>query len=261
MRGRVKIWPLLLIVLIAGCSDDEYNEENDLNNKLVVEAYVYANESIDHVKISRVHDQGQASRVPLSTANVRISQNGKVFQLIPHPQQAGMYIQEDTSIAPGAEGSLELKIIHDGFTHISETQFPTQLQGLTISSELVDVVPGDTSSVVAKINWEPVENAPGYCIFIRNIGQDAVPISGYTEENTAQNPFVIVNHDTQVELKGAHFSHFGTYEIYVTAVNKEYINIYSNPSETSLSAAPSNIDNGWGVFTAFNGQTLTFTVQ
>ena len=260
MRGRLNIWPLFLFVLLTACADDEYNEENDLSKKLVVEAYVYANEPIDHVKISRVHDQGQAARVPLSTANVHVAQNGNEYQLIPHPQEAGLYIQEDTSITPAAEGPLELKITHEGMTHISATEMPTQIQGLEISSQVVDVVPGDTSSVVATISWQSVENAPGYCIFIRNIGEDATPISNYTE-NTGQNPFVIVNHSTQVELKGAHFSHFGTYEIYVTAVNQEYIDVYSNPSETNLSTAPTNIQNGWGVFTAFNGQTLTFTVQ
>jgi len=262
MRGRLNIWPLFLFALLVGCTDDEYNEENDLSNKLVIEAYVYADEPVDHVKVSRVHDEGQAAPVPLSTANVRITQDDNEFQLIPHPQDAGTYIQEDTTIAPsGSGGPLELKITQDGFTHLSETSMPSLIQGLSISSDVVDVIPGDTTSVVATINWDATENAPGYCIFIRNIGEDATPISGYTPENSAQNPFVIVNHTNQVELQGAHFSHFGTYEVYVTAVNQEYINIYSNPSETNLSTAPSNIDNGWGVFTAFNGQTLTFTVQ
>ena len=263
MRGRLKIWFFMAVLaLVASCTKDEYNEDNDLNKRLVVEAYVYANEPVNHVKVSKVHNEGQANPLPLSTAQVWVRKDSILFQLVPHPQEAGMYIQEDTNIVPsGLEGPVELSITYDGHEHFSTTNMPAQIQGLTISSDIIDVVPGDTTSVVATISWNEMENASGYCIFIRNIGENAQPISGYAPDVSNKNPFVIVNHSTQIELNGADFSHFGTYEVYVTAVNREYVEIYDNPSDGNLNATPTNIDDGWGVFTAFNGQTLTFTVQ
>lgn len=264
MKGRLN---LLILAVVAGailsCSKDDYVEENDLSKKLVVEAYVYADEPITHVKVSKVHNEGEAFPIPLSTANITISQGSNSFSLSPHPTEAGMYIQNDTSnLIEGTFEDISLNINDNGQSHVSTTVMPKKVENINVSNYLIDILPGDTSQVVAVVSWDEIEETSGYCVFIRTIDDDAKPISTYPSLSDNRNPFLIVNENNSVELKSAHFSHFGEYEIYVTAVNKEYLSIYTNNSDASLgSHAPSNIQNGWGVFTAFNGESLTITVQ
>ncbi|MCA1764037.1 MAG: DUF4249 family protein [Cryomorphaceae bacterium] len=252
---------VLGMLMLSGCAKDDYSEENDISKKLVVEAYVYAGEPINHVKISKVHNEGDASPVPVETANVRVFQDDLEFTLTPHPEIPGRYIQSDTSMLPLAYGESKLRISYQGRTHMANSAMPESISNLEVSAETITVTPDDTETTLAEITWNPVENAAGYCIFIRNQSENATPIGNANYGEPSENPFLIVNHNHKVELKSSHFTHFGEYEIYVTAVNEEYARIYESNNSGSFASAPSNIENGWGVFTNFNGKTKTIVVQ
>ena len=57
-------------------------------------------------------------------------------------------------------------------------------------------------------------------------------------------------------------THYGTHRIVFTSVNDEYVNLYSSLNQDSreLNEPYSNIENGLGIFTAFNSDTLYFQV-
>lgn len=252
---------LLGILLLVSCTEDDDTDQNDISKKLVVEAYVYAGEPINHVKISKIHEAGNASPVPVSTANVKVYQNDTEFLLSPHPEIAGRYVQSDTSNLAIGYGESKLEIVYEGRTHSASSKMPVSISNLEISAESISIIPGDSETTLAAISWNPVEDAAGYCIFVKNLDENPAPIDNANYGEASQNPFLIVNNTHKVDLKSNHFSHYGEYEIYVTAVNEEYARIYENNSPGTFTAAPSNIENGWGVFTNFNGKSKIIIVQ
>lgn len=252
---------LLGMLFLVSCAEDDGSDENDISKKLVVEAYVYAGEPINHVKVSKIHGGGAASTVPVSTANVKVFQNDVEFVLSPHPEIPGRYVQGDTMNLPVDYGDSKLQIVYEGRTHSAASKMPESISDLQISAESISIIAGDSETTLATITWNPVENAAGYCIFVKNLNENPTPIDNANYGEASQNPFLIVNHTHEVELKSNHFSHYGEYEIYVTAVNEEYARIYESNTPGAFTAAPSNIENGWGVFTNFNGKSKTILVQ
>ena len=57
-------------------------------------------------------------------------------------------------------------------------------------------------------------------------------------------------------------TYFGTHRIVITSVNEEYVNLYNSLNQDSreLNEPYSNVENGLGIFTAFNSDTLYLEV-
>jgi hypothetical protein len=57
-------------------------------------------------------------------------------------------------------------------------------------------------------------------------------------------------------------THFGTHRIIIYRVNNEYVQLYNSMDQDSreLNEPFSNVENGLGIFTAFNSDTLYFEV-
>lgn len=253
------VWLLLagLVITLAGCNEDDANDVNDLSNKIVVEAYVYADEPIDHVRISKIHDGGSALPVPVNVANVKIVQNGNTFQLSQVDTIPGLYVQMETEQLLSGQGDVTLVVEYDGRQYTSQAVMPQKITGLTITDTLITVYPGSEETVLSVLSWEPQAGAQ-YALSIRNLDSDADLIE-FINQDVQSNPFYQVNTANSIELKGAHFLHYGTYQIYVTVVSPEYQMFYSQ--FTGMSNAPSNIIGGLGIFTAFNGDAVTVQVQ
>jgi hypothetical protein len=246
--------------LAVGCAQDDDLEDRDPANKLLVEGYVFAGEPVRNFKVSRLNENGNSE--PVSMANVVIEQSGTPIYLEAMPDTAGVYQQSDTVNLLDQGVEIKLNVSHNGFNHSSSTAMLNKPENIVLSSNKITLTPGNTENTVAELSWDEVESASGYCIFLRNLGENTNPVGTYTPNSDPMgNPFRTVNHDTNIELKSGDFSHYGEYELYLTAINDEYADMYRNDGSFSLTSAPSNIENGWGVFTAFNGVGINIVVE
>lgn len=242
---------------LPACNEDDSNDSNDLSNKIVVEAYVYADEPIRHVRISKIHDGGSALPVPVNEANVKVKQGTEEFQLMQVDTIPGLYVQEDTTQMLSGYGDLGLHISYGGRLYTAEANMPQKITGLNITDTLINVLPGTEETVLAVLSWEPQSNVQ-YALSIRNLDPNAEPIE-FLNQDTQNNPFYAISDGHSIELKGGHFRHYGRYQIYVTVVSPEYQMFYNQ--FTGMTNAPSNIVGGLGIFTAFNGDAVTVEVQ
>jgi hypothetical protein len=197
--------------------------------------------------------------VPVLDADIWIEHNEESIMLSPHDSIDGWYVQTDTTALPQNHGTLSLYVNYGGRTYTAHTEMPPAVSGLAISTDQISLQLGSEQTVLAELVWDAVYAGP-YCLFIRNVAANALS-TGHGGAAQAGNPFYQVVYHNHIELKGAHFSHYGTYEIYVTAVNKEYVDLFGSGTSGSMVAAPSNVSNGYGVFTAFNGQAVTVHVN
>lgn len=248
------------VLCFTACSDDDSPGSNDLANKVVVEGYVYANERIDHVRISRIHSEGLAQSIPVVGAGVQVSQGSQVFLLYESDTISGLYQQAITdSVFPNGEENLHLLIHTQNNSYSAHCYMPSPVTGLTISSSNIQIIPGDDDQTVAVLSWDAMAPGTSYAIFVRQIPADVDYVELFAPDQN-DNPFMDIVHTNIVELKSAHFRYYGTYQLYVTAVSDEYEVFYDQPS-AGMANAPGNIENGWGIFTAFYGSAVNVTVQ
>lgn len=250
---------LMLSAFLLGCEQDDSNDLLNIDKLLIVEGYVYAGEPIKHIKLSKIHSGGSHVPVPVHNAEVRVKQGDFSFHLVANDSIPGLYQQEDLdNELPVNHGNLDLEVKYGDQTYIASTAMPPVMQGLSASEDYIQLNQSSSDEVLSHLTWGDVHDGP-YCIFIRNIG-DLLP-TGHEASTPAENPFLQLVHTNSAQLKAAHFNHYGTYEIYVTAVNAEYVDLFNAGARLTMTAAPSNISNGLGVFTAFNGQAVTITVE
>lgn len=261
---RLKFNSLLGLMLVSpflgGCDQDDSNTMlNNIDKLLVVEGYVYAGEPIKHIKLSKIHSGGSYIPVPVHNAEVRVMQGDFTFHLMAHDSILGMYQQEgNDNELPVNYGNLDLEVKYGEQTFTSRTAMPPMMHGLAASENYILLNQSSSTAVLSHLTWDDIHDGP-YCIFIRNM--DDLQPTEQEASSSSENPFLQVVHTNSAQLKAAHFSHYGTYEIYVSAVNAEYADLYNAGSRLTMTAAPSNINNGFGVFTAFNGQAITITVE
>lgn len=260
MKLKFIIFLLSILFISTSCSKDDGMIDDEISSKILVEGYVFANEPIN-IKVSALAVGGSQVSKPIDYADVRISQNGLEFVIPQIDTLPGSYHRPMPTPALSDTGLIKLEIRHSGNVYTSQTRFPAKISNLQISDSLIHVIPGNTVNTVATLTWNGVEDAFGYCLFIRNTNAYATPIANNNGYDSSSNPFAQVNGETTIALKSTDFKYTGTYDIYVTAVGSEYAMMYSGQGTNNLISAPSNIQNGWGVFTAFNGDAVTVTVE
>lgn len=259
LRYKNQVLIVLTVLSITACSKGNSDSTNDLSAKIVVEGYVFANEPVEGIHISQVNASGSSELIPVTDAEVEIAQGGSQVQLIDSTGSSGTYSQNQSSnyLLPDT-GDIQLRVVLAGNTYTSHVSFPSKLNGLNISNSQVNLISGNSTQTVATLSWYPVANATGYCIFIRNLSDNANPI---IEANGQTSVFHKLIYNTSIDLKSTDFIYAGDYDIYVTAVNQEYASMYSNSDSNNLISGFSNIENGWGIFTAFNGMAVSVSVQ
>jgi hypothetical protein len=251
------IW-LAILTLLASCKDEDVDQNIDPENQIIVEGYVFANEPVDHIKISKVHQEGEASLIPVNDAQVRISQGSTTVALV--LDSNGVYKSADPSVLFSGNAPLILEAIVNGITYTSETKFPPPISNLQITTDMIDLFNAPEDEVIATLSWAPAPGAGAYALFVKEENTDSI-YENPDWETSSGSPLFSIHSQHSLDLLPSHFTHLGTYHLYVTAVNDEYIAMYGDDTDTDLRDGPSNINGGWGVFTAFNGMSVEVTVE
>jgi hypothetical protein len=261
MRSLVKVFSgLFLLLFVCGCTSDDSLDDISLNEQLMVEAYIYANEHVDHVKIARINDEGDVDLIPVNDARVKISQGDLNASLELKSEAQGVYEITDPELVFSGSESLLLEIVHNGKTYTATTNFPSAIENLTITEDYVNITEALSDEVaLTTLSWSDAEEAQTYCIFARGVESDTA--TTYPIQPSYDSPLYTLHTGNSVDLYPDHFTHIGSYQLYVSAVNDEYMQMYSLNSAPELQGAPSNIQGAWGVFTAFNGQSVDITVE
>ncbi len=250
----------VLILGLSACSNEDDSIQDQNENAISVEAYIYANEPVAYIKLSKIEGNGNAQGIALQDADVSIAQGNSDLQFVHSDTEPGHYYQVDSMQTITEHSDLVLHIMNEGMAFALPTQIPPQITGLTISSETITLTPNNLDSIMATISWDAIEGY-SYCIFIRNMEYGSFPVNYLDGQTIESGAFYSLHHTNEVQLRCRDFSHYGTYDLYVTAVTDDYANFYSNPMaqpfvENTTGQAPS-----WGIFTAFNGRAKNIQVN
>jgi hypothetical protein len=268
---------LLLAILLSSCVEENLN--NIAENQFVIEAFLYAGEPIDDIRIKTTYDLSSEEdvSVPINNAIVTLIKNGERYNLISSGDD-GFYNYPGNDVTVETYDIFQLEVSYNGISAMAETIVPTPTNGLSISEDslfvpilpitagmdsIVNTIRNFLTNSVINATWDN-PNEDLYFMVVESVSDTLDPIfPTQVIDVLARFRFVSEPTDgTSISFIAGTLESFGTYSVKVYHINQEYADLYENREQDSrdLNEPPSNITNALGVFSAFNSQEVFFEV-
>jgi len=254
---------------ILSCEDESAIDAD--YEKVVVQAYIYAGESIEDIKIAETIPMGsEADTLPvINDALVSLIKNNRTYDLIPSSGDSGYYHYEGTDLAVEEGDNFTIQIDYFDLRTTGSTTVPPQPAGVSQSADTL-YIPAkfnpwqfkfDTTRHQVKVSWTAESNAM-YFIKVENVESDPdsvitrIPPKGLPGRMVSmpmnQDFYIILFED---------ITHYGRHKVTLYRINQEYVDLYISRHQNSreLNEPLTNIKDGLGVFSAFNSVELFFT--
>ena len=266
---------LTALFLLSAC--DSVNS-GELDDPIVVEAFLFAGEPIDDIHLSRVIpiDSEDSLAMPINDAAVRLVKDGAAYTLTPSDTE-GFYHYPGDDLTVEIDDVFQLEVEYGSTRLTAETTVPAPPTSVSMPVTRITVpTVGDDFLAIRElfrtlnqentlsVTWDnpdaesyfvalevPATDNPDYLLpeFVRE------RFGGFriVTEPTTTNFFDIPIFSLEV---------IGAYTTTVYRINQEYADLYENREQDSraLNEPPTNVDGGLGVFSAFNGQSITFQI-
>ncbi len=251
------------IVFLSSCED---NDSESVNNDTVVEAYLYEGSSSIDIKLSEIipfEDMGAEEEKVITGAEAYVYVDDTEYLLKEQDNNPGHYTFSDyyETIHSGQEISF---YFNKDKEIRSQTIVPERPQNVQLSvnemyieqiSSLMDLA--DLAESTVEISWDNPDNSY-YYVSVKNIEENPETIdpNNYIPDVDGLNTPPLQTSFSILWIN--QLNDYGTYEIVVYKVNSEYVDLYNSQQQDSrtLSEPLTNIDNGYGIFTAIAADTV-----
>ncbi|MBX2840775.1 MAG: DUF4249 domain-containing protein [Flammeovirgaceae bacterium] len=254
---RIPLWISLITLIIITACDPKEPEFGDLE-KVVIEGYLFANQPVGDILVKRLDNQE-----PISDADVAIFSNNSLFLLSPTPNRPGRYHFEgdELKIIQGNEYSIIVNYF--GKTALGTTIVPPPPINLRQDKfEIKAGIPTNSDSASVQdyflgLAWENQNAENYYFIEIYNIEENPEEIE-FGENIEARQNFLFPINSNFAIIQHTDLQYYGNHLVKLYRVNSEYVGLYfeliseNNQGAQGVESSPSNIQNGAGIFTAFN---------
>ena len=273
MINRFSIF--LFLSILSSCYKSELIFEDQY--EAVVEAYLYVDKVDNQVKLTNMISFGSDTVGGEMITGAQITMHHKPDSwILTHNDSipGTYYLEEELTMTAGDTFSLSVELDEEVLTAITiipDNPPPVSMSAYRINIPKVESMMGFREIEMPdplELTWDNPE-AKYYFLNIQNI--ESYPIS-VMPDPPADRPFAgggfafqMITQPTNdnfytIDLR--QLTHYGTHRIIFTSVNDEYVSLYNslNQDTRELNEPYSNIENGLGIFTAFNSDTLYFEV-
>lgn len=230
-------------------------------NVAVVESYINPGNEIQ-VKIKKqiVFDGDDAGGGFIENLDVRIQNNGVWENLI--YKYDSIYILENTEVEAG--DVYEIAFEYNEKTITAETTIPNRPEDFESSSSTIYITqmgPGSEPSEPEQLTWTNPD-LDYHMVVVESIDEDAELIFDTDDEHPPRAFRNAPVQNDEQELSPRSFTYYGRHRVILYRLNPEYAALYEDLGSSSLDlvAPPSNIENGLGIFTGINADTLYVNV-
>ncbi|MEM8485061.1 MAG: DUF4249 family protein [Bacteroidota bacterium] len=271
----LRVLCISLFVLVAiGCDSTAPDTAEDL---LVVEAFLFAGEPVNDVRLKRAIPFGSAdsSSVPVNDASVTLMKAGTSYPLTASGAD-GFYAYDGEDLTIETGDTFLLSIDYNGTTITATTTVPGPPQNVQLPSSEMPV-PNfagigfgggggnfDSLSEFFTVTWDnPAANYHFVVVTSDDPEDPDFILPDFVRDFIGD--FEIISEPTTADFHDiipVTLSWLGPHYVTVYQINQEYVDLYENREQDSrdLTEPPSNIEGGLGVFTAFNGVVSIFDV-
>ena len=264
-----------LIIISAGCAlagCDSTPSEPDNTDLLVVEAFLFAGEPIDDIRLTETVPLSDTAEAPsIDDAQVILTKHGLSYAL----EATGVdgyyqYTGADLTVEVGDTFGIEVAYL--GAVATGETVVPAPPVNVSIDGDTMWVpafgtgvgrpADFDRDRFQLAATWDNPDGLLHYVV-IETLEDSAESI--FPEWSQTYSRFRLI---TEPRTDDYHFINMmalrdlGRHVATVYRVNSEYARLYENRTQDSrdLNEPPSNIVGGLGVFSAFNSDSVVFEV-
>jgi len=267
------IYLLLIAVTLFSCEKEDLSINNDTTDVPVVQSYLEPGNSIK-VKLTKMLpfvEGGNTGLESIDSATVYINHKGEDYLLSHIPNSLGEYESLDTNLQIIANDSYKIHFNYNDFVVSASTVIPVKPDNVLVSPTIYYIDPdatgpGSVTQDPVIVSWDNPDNSY-YIVITEYLETDFNPINPNLEESTFEsfriNSTDPIN-DNPINLTTIRtLVFFGNYRVIVYNINEEYVNLYENISQSTLNLTEplTNIDNGLGIFTGINSDTLSLQVR
>lgn len=260
---------LVASTCLLACSDTVAGPEDDAR-QVVVEAFLFAGEPVDDVRLTETVPLGEDPALAATVDDAIVTLvRGAERWVLARLEEPGAYAYagDDLEVREGDLFRIEVEAF--GRTATGETVVPAPPVGVELDRDTLEVpelTPGSFDPEVLRslritVTWENPE-----------AGLHFVDVEGLDPEAESILPGFIGGRAGRFRIRSApteeafhtinlpQLEHLGSHLAIVYRVNKEYADLYNNRVQDSrdLNEPPSNIRGGLGVFSAFNSVAREF---
>ena len=270
----VNLFIVTAVVFCLQCS-----QEVKTNDNFVVEAYIFSNEPVKNIKVSQTLPIQSTDTLapPISDATVILKRASKEY-ILQFNKESGTYFYPGGNLEVKPNDVFDITVRNKSRTATASTVVPMATKGLKLSGDKIHIpqIQLNLSTQAQLIylfanarltaNWDNSGNQLHF-IAIESLDKfDPVFPSNFPQGViTLFRTFRFVsapNRKDSFEIVGLSLEAYGRYRVKVYRVNKEYADLYENQSQDSrdLNEPPSNINNAFGIFSAFASDSAFFEV-
>lgn len=242
----------------------------------IVSAYIYAGSPVDSIRITQAISYGQSDSnlISLDGLSPSLSDGSNTWMLT----SIGNGYYQNLDLIIEEESSYQLKFEHNGEI-VSAISYVPAAKPANLSASEIEMDRIESGSFPGSLGEQPDpieiswDNEEGdyYYVLIENLEENPAYINeilrDILEENGDLARFRRLSEPEITDFYAINprrdLQEFGTHRVIVFRVNPEYAALYETASNSTLniSAPPTNIDNGLGIFSGLSGDTLYFEVR
>jgi hypothetical protein len=252
----------LAVLALTACKKDSSNANSVYLP--VVEGYLVPGHTLS-IKLYQQKSLDDTSKygLPLTGLKVYISDGSQNMPLTESP--SGTYTHSDQNfLVAGKTYTLQFNYLTSSVSAQTvmparPANFATQYTGITISAPSTTIT---ANTILDKLSWDNPDSLNHVLVF-NNPDGNAFPVNSFNN-NRPVNFQINTNNTSFYNITENIFPYYGHYKIILLRVNKEYTDLIksntSNSTSQNLANIPTNVINGYGIFTAMQADTLSFDV-
>ena len=265
----------IIYLFIIGC-DSESPLENQAE-LIVIRGYLYANESVTDIQITSTLPLGteETSAPPINDAVVYLIKEGIRYDLTPSQGDSGYYHYAGNDLAVETDDVFEIVVDFNDNTATGSTQVPEPPANVRSSGNTLYIPEFETWEDMFEfefdsnrhqitVDWEEDEDAL-FFVVMENLDANPDSIESMGGFGGGMKGRFFISEPSNENSYSVNFrsvSYYGRYSIKVYRVNQEYADLYTSRQQDSrdLNEPLTNINNGLGIFSAFNSREVFINV-
>ena len=264
---------IIIAALMLSCEKDDISINNETTDIAVVQSYIEPSSTVK-VKLTKMLpflEEGNTDLQTIDNAIVFINYNGNDFLLSPITDKLGEYECLDTSLQIITDKEYSLHFEYNDYTVSAKTIIPSKPINVSLNTTTYYIDtnltgPASMTQNPMIVNWDNLDNSY-HLVIVEYLETTYTPINSklnpdsysyFTKVST--NP---INNNSVNLTTRQHLMFFGNYRIIIYKINEEYVNLYENINQSTLNLVEplTNIENGLGIFTGMNSDTLFLEVK
>ncbi len=258
---------LSLIIFVSSCKKDT---DSNYTDSPIIKAYLETGNPFE-LNVSRqitYNENSVYSDDDINNLEIFLNYNGESYIL--NPLGYGDYGDSTIIITEGDEYTIKF-----GFNEKeveAYTYIPTKPDSFTQSETSIYITrrdsasgpPSGTSTIAdpIELNWVNGDNSY-YLVLVENMESTLDPIVDFGDEEAPGNRFKKSPTNSAAQLlRSNDFQYYGNHRVILYHVLPDYATLYDDNSTSSqnITNPSTSIDNGYGIFTGFNSDTLFINV-